>query len=191
MNLPRLLRDRRHAHLLEAARRGNAKAFRTLYRALVPQVTGYVAARLARREDVEDVVSQVFHRWLEHLDRFDGTRGSVSTWILTMTHHALVDHYRRGRSSVRMDEAVVGPAPADDPLEELIRAERAGMLRGRLDVLAPDTRRMFELRYDRDMSYREIAELLAIGEDAVKQRFSRAHRMLRAALEKEEDFDHA
>jgi RNA polymerase sigma-70 factor (ECF subfamily) len=184
VSLERLLRDRRHARLLDAARRGDGGAFRLLYRELFPPVHGYLAVRLGGREDVEDLTSQVFHRLLERLGRFDRRRGSVLAWVLTMTHHAMVDHVRRTRPAAAT--GVIDRTPAeDDPLERLIRRERDGALRGVVAGLESGIRRMFELRYGMDMSYREIAGLLGIREEAVKQRFSRAHRRLRAALERE------
>jgi len=107
-------------------------------------------------------------------------------WVLTIAHHALVDHVRRRRPEA-LGPAADGAAtpPSDDPLERLIRAERADAARALLARLAPDLRRMAELRYDMDLSHAEIAAVLEISEDAVKQRFSRMHRRLRVALAKE------
>lgn len=189
MSLRRLLRDRRHARLAESARTGDGAAFRTLYRELFPPVRGFLAARLAQREDVEDLTSQVFHRLLERLDRFDRSRGSVLAWVLTMTHHALVDHVRRARPAPTI-EAEDAAAPTEDPLERLLRAEREGALRLLVAQLDPAMRRMFDLRYGLEFSYREVANLLGIRESAVKQRFSRAHRRLRAALERKGEDPH-
>jgi RNA polymerase sigma-70 factor (ECF subfamily) len=192
VSLRRILRDRRHARLLEAARVGDSEAFRMLYRELLPPVRGFLASRLAQREDVEDLTSQAFHRLLDHLDRFDRTRGSVLGWLLTMTHHALVDHFRSIRPMVPANAAEVASAGVpDDPLERLIREEHDGTLRQAVGGLEPALRRMFELRYGMDLSYREIADLLGIREDAVKQRFSRAHRRLRAAMDKGGEAHHA
>jgi RNA polymerase sigma-70 factor (ECF subfamily) len=189
VKLPRWLRDRRHARLLAAARGGDREAFRVLYRDLFAPVRAFLATRLARREDVEDLTSHVFHRLLERLDQFDGARGSVLAWTLAIAHHALVDHVRRSRLIEPLD--AIEPASADpDPLDQLVRAEREGQVRELVARLEPALRQMFELRYRLDMSHREVAELLGISETTVKQRFSRAHRRLRAELEKKGDARH-
>jgi len=192
MNLRRALRDRRHARWLAAARRGDGAAFRALYREMFPRVHGYLASRLAHREDVEDLTSHAFHRMLERLDRFDDTRGSVLGWVLTIAHHALVDHMRRARPRACGDALSELPAPQEDaPLERLLRAERDADLRAAIGTLEPETRRMIALRHDLDLSYREIASVLDVREEAVKQRFSRAYRRLRDRLARKEVSGHA
>jgi RNA polymerase sigma-70 factor (ECF subfamily) len=112
----------------------------------------------------------------------------VLGWVLTIAHHALVDHVRRDRSHPSLDAVdsryVQGH---DDPLDRLIQGEQAEALRELMVSLDPATRSLFDLRYTMDMTYREIAGLFEISEDSVKQRFSRAHRRLRATLEKVRD----
>lgn len=157
-----------------------------LYRELFPRVTGFLAVRLSVREDVEDLTSTVFHRFLEHLDEFETARGSVLTWVLTITHHAFVDHVRRARlrSSVDPMDLLHGTRPRD-PLDQLIDDERTAALDQAVNGLGNEIRQMIEMRTRMDMSYGEIAEVLAVSEDAVKQRFSRTQRRLRAALRNE------
>ena len=45
---------------------------------------------------------------------------------------------------------------------------------------------MFALHYGQGLRYREIGKLVGMNEDAVKQRFSRVRRQLRARLQKDE-----
>lgn len=188
MSLRRILRDQQHARWVGAARDGDGRAFRSLYRELFPRVTGYLSVRLGSRQDIEDLTSEVFYRMLDHLDRFDPRRGSVLSWVLTIVHHALVDHVRRERGHPSLE--AVDPRYVqvhDDPLDRLIRDEQTVALHELMVSLDPATRNLFDLRYTMDMTYQEIAGLFEISEDSVKQRFSRAHRRLRVALEKVRD----
>jgi RNA polymerase sigma-70 factor (ECF subfamily) len=189
MDIRRRLRDQRHARLLARARQGDGGAFRRLYRELCDPLASYLAARLRQPEEVEDLVGAVMHRFLERLDRFDPRRGSVLSWLLAMAHHALVDHVRARR--VRETEPLGGleerlTAPDTDVLGRLIRDEEAERVWDLLRELTPDTRRLFELRFGQDLRYRDIAELTGMSEDAVKQRFARALRDLRARLAERE-----
>jgi len=179
----RLLRDRRHARLLARARAGDEAAFRGLYRELFVPVSRYLSGRLERREDAEDLVSQVFHRFLERLDDFDRRRGTVLAWLLTMAHNALVDHYRTRKETVPVDElAELLAGGGASPLAEALRDERDRVIRGLLRELPAEIRRMFALRFEQDLRYREIAACMGLTESAVKQRFSRALRDLKSRL---------
>jgi len=179
----RLLRDRRHASLLASARRGDGEAFRALYRELYPPVWTYLARRLPRREDAEDLVGEVFHSFLEQLPRYEARRGSVLSWVLTIAHHALVDLRRRQRPGVPLDERIDAlPHPEPSPLEEALRKEGTRRLLALVRELPDQTRDILALRFGGELRYREIARLLGSTEAAVRQRLSRAVRTLEERL---------
>jgi RNA polymerase sigma-70 factor (ECF subfamily) len=182
LDLKRSIRDREQRVLLRRARRGDERAFRRLYRQLHAPVAGYVFARVRPREDAEDLVSIIFHRFLESWDAYDPSAGSVWTWVMTMTRHRVIDHYRtrRGAEALEdLDEILVCGQP--DPELRMIQDEEARFLDGILRGEEPQVREAFALRYGQGMSYREIAQVLGISEAAVKQRFSRTLRRLRDA----------
>lgn len=188
MIVGRAARDRRHARLLESARRGDSQAFRRLYRELYGPLWGYVSRRVARREDAEDLVAEVFHRFVTHLDDFDRNRGSVISWLLVVAHHAVADHYRRASRTAGPEEGLdtlVAARPS--PLEEILADERAGRLRRAVAELSPETRELLSLRFDDQLRYGEIGALTGMTEAAVKQRCSRAVRALRDRLAGEEE----
>lgn len=179
----RFLRDQRHKGLLTLARAGHGEAFRRLYEELHGPLHRYLAPRVAGPEDAEDLVAQVFHRFLARLDRYDPDRGSVTTWVLTMARSALVDHHRARRPALPLDDlAEVLAGEARDPLSELVRDEEARRVRALLRELPPQTREMIALRFGQDLRHREIGAVLGLGEEAVRQRLSRALRDLRRRL---------
>lgn len=115
-------------------------------------------------------------------------RGRFSTWLVVVARRLCVDHHRRcyGRSR----SAGAGPRPASparrarrlltdlsgdsqaldavadasvpDPLDLLDRADRGHALQRALGELDPDDRLLLKLRYEEDLSAREIAELLGL-----------------------------
>lgn len=183
MRVRRYLRDQRHSRLLARAKAGDTGAFRRLYRELYEPVDRYLSGRLQNREDVEDLIAQLFHRFLERLDSYDSRRGSVATWLLTMARNALVDHYRSQRETVSIESlADILSGNGGDPLKDIIRDEEAKSVHALLKELPAETQEMFSLRFGHDMSYRDIALCLGSSETAVKQRFSRGLRELRARL---------
>ena len=179
-------RDQRPRRLLRRALRGDERALRRLYRELWTPLHRYVAARKLPREDAEDIVAQVFTRFLERMDRYDPRRGGVRAWLLGIARHALIDHYRRRRPDTATSQnepfeelARHAGDPAPDPLDSLIEEEEARLTSGVLAGQPVETRELFALRYGQGLSHREIASLTGLGEAAVRQRFSRAMREIR------------
>ena len=184
-NLSQTLRNRRQASLLRRAVSGDQGAFRRLYREIHPPIVRYVAARLNSPEDAEDIVSVVFHRFLEHLPDFDSRRGSVRSWIFGIARHALIDHYRTGpeaKASLETLDSLAEHAgdPRPDALQSLILDEEARFVDGILRGQPAEIREIFALRFGEGLSIREIADLLGQSETSLRQRFSRVMRRLRA-----------
>jgi len=190
LDLKRRMRDGRHSLWLRLARRGNEDAFKRLYGELYDPVAGYIAARTGNAHDAEDLTSQVFHRFLERLDRFETGRGSVMTWILAMARNAVIDHHRRleahgaaRKRAVPVEElADVLAADQGDPLGSLIRDENLRQIKGLLRREPDEVREMFSLRFGQGLRVREVAAVMDLGEDAVKQRFARTLTKIRQEL---------
>ena len=146
-------------------------------------VLGYLTSRLRSREDAEDVASDVFHKLVTSLDKYDPERGSVQAWIMTMARNTLIDHMRRVRPTESIDDVAEMLADgAPNALGELIEQEDARFAYGILRHHPPIVREMFSLHFAHGMPYRDIATALGLSESAVKQRFSRTLRELREEL---------
>ncbi len=171
MDLRKTIKDRRHAHLLQKANRGDKGSFQTLFREMHPLVFDYLDRRLSDIHDTEDLVSTVFHKFIKNMETFDPRRGGVTAWLMTMARHALIDHLRRTRDTVDLDTmAEILAGPACDPLSGMIRTEEAEQVRIQLTTYPAETREIIALRYGEGMACRDIAQAMGLSEDAVKQR---------------------
>jgi RNA polymerase sigma-70 factor (ECF subfamily) len=135
----------------------------------------------------EDVSQDVFlHVW-EHPDAFDPERGSLRTWLGTLTHRRAVDYVRREEARRRRAERDARRRPTHIPdVEEmataLVQAER---VRAALDQLPDDQRRCIYLAYFGGKTYRQVAEVLGIPEGTAKSRLRLGLRRIADALEHE------
>lgn len=173
-------RDARHARWHRLATAGDREAFRRLFSELHPLVAGFVSRRIAQREDAEDLVSRVFHRLLERLRDFDPSRGSVATFALVLARNAVIDHLRTAHPAAPLDGlAEILAADQAGALDSMLEREEAARLRELIASLDEKDRDLVVLRYGDGLSYREIAALASIGEDAARQRISRALRELK------------
>ena len=181
MDSRRRARDLHHRLLLARARAGHEASLRALYRALYDPVTGYVARRIHSADDAQDVVASVFHRFVASLDRYDAERGSVWTWVMTLTRNAVIDHWRVQRPEFEPIEALTEVLASEglDPFDALVQSEEGKLLHGVLADEPEEIREIFSLHFVEGMRYAEIARVMGLSEAAVKQRFSRTMRRLR------------
>jgi len=190
VDLKRRLRDGRHGLWLRLAARGNEDAFRRLYGELYDPVAGYIAARTSDRQDVEDLTGAVFLKFLEGLHRFEAGRGSVMTWALALARNTVIDHHRRleAHGSARRNQvpverlADVLAADQGDLLGSLVRDEDLRHIRTLLRREPDQVREMFALRFGQGLRVKEVAAVMDLGEDAVKQRFARTLKKIRLEL---------
>ena len=146
------------------------------------EVHGYLAYRLRSRVDAEDLTQATFERAYKAWGRFDPRRASVRTWLLSIAHNLLVDHYRHRaiRPEYPLPEGVE-LSGAEDQLSFGLDPALASAL----DLLGEREREIVALRFGGDLTGPEIAELTDLTLANVQQILSRSLRKLRAALEAE------
>lgn len=170
---------------------------RDAYRLLVDRYASMVFA-VARRycdaeAEVEDLAQDVFVRAYEALGEFRG-EASFSSWLYRIAVNRGRDHVKSAHRSSTADEAAVGAAEGgfegttgrvSTPEEDLHRAELARKLQWALGQLTPEYAVPFLLRYERQLSYAEMASMLDVTPGALKVRVHRARNELRNLLEDE------
>jgi RNA polymerase sigma-70 factor (ECF subfamily) len=148
------------------------------------QVYGFFAYRLRSRADAEDLTQLTFERALRAWSRFDARRASPGTWLLSIAHNLLIDHYRADRShsheSIGPDGVPADALPSVD-LDPDLGVEPD--LAKALDGLQPREREIIALRYGGDLNGPAIAEVTGLSLANVQQILSRSLRKLRAALD--------
>jgi RNA polymerase sigma-70 factor (ECF subfamily) len=145
-------------------------------------VFGYVRSRVRNGADAEDVTAEVFHRALRNLSTFRDDEGTFRAWLFRIAHNHVVDYLRTRRPTAAFDEAecMDHPTAGADPQMLVLRAEDARRLVEALRELPAESREVVALRMAGGLRYAEIAGIVGQSEDAVKMRFHRAIRTLRA-----------
>lgn len=169
---------------IERAIDGDESAFEEIYYTYKDDVYTACMRMLGIAQEAEDATQDIFIRLLRVLPRYDHTRASFRTWVLTITTNYCYDQLRKRRGSdVSMDddeEPVANTLSSDDPTPEqaTLGLEFRDRVQAMLDRLAPDDRQMIVLRYWFDQGYEEIAESMRITVSAVKSRLFRARQKL-------------
>jgi RNA polymerase sigma-70 factor (ECF subfamily) len=176
-----------------ALERGDADAAATLViETLGPQVLGYLRALLHDAEEAEDVFSVFAEKVWKGLPSWR-REGTLRAWAYRVAWNAASrvhrDPYRRRRERLATTQAsqlaVSVAAATRSTLER--QASELDALRA---SLTQEEQSLLTLRVDRDLSWREVAEVMAeeaqpVDEAALRKRFERLkEKLARAAAER-------
>ena len=173
---------------VRAAARGDQEAFARLVDATRTLVCSIALAILRDVEASRDVAQDVFLSAWRDLRKLRNP-ASFLPWLRQMTrnraHHVLRDRVRSRRviSDADVDDLMAAAAdPRPGAGEILLADEEKRLLAEALEALSDDSREVVTL-YDREgRSVRQVADLLGLREEAVKQRLTRARSRLRREM---------
>lgn len=176
-----LMRDEELALLVQ---QGDTERFGVLVERYEAKLLRYGRKFLSRKEDIEDMVQEIFLRAYENIMGFDASQ-RFSPWLYRLAHNVFVNALRKESRNplVLVDFDVFFPHPAyDDPAEkERERLEMRALIERGLERISPNYREALILYYLDEMSYREIADVLRVPSSTVGIRLKRGKEALRRA----------
>ncbi len=173
-------------HLLKDVAAGDQVALGHLYDSTCRRVFGLVLSILRDHHAAQEVTLDVYFRVWEQARRFDPSRGSAATWLLTLAHHQAIDRLRsRRRQSLRelpLEPEFDLPDPRPGPEEESRDADSARRVRLALQSIPHEQRRAIVAAYFGGLSHSEVAAALGQPLGTVKTRIRTGMAALRRAL---------
>ena len=179
--------------LIESLRAGSERAYEELLARFQQPVYTLSYRLLNNPSEACDVVQEVFLKVFRNIDHFRG-QSSLKTWIYRITvneaHNARRWFFRHRRREVELDN---DPREMRDwketiadggrsPFDVVLDREQAGIIEAALERINPVFREAVVLRDITDLSYEEIAEVLAVSLGTVKSRILRGREALRYEL---------
>ncbi len=149
------------------------------YRRYSPRLLRFISAKVAHREDAEEILQDTLFAFLEAIRDFHG-RSSIDTFLFSICHHKIIDFYRRRKlksfvfSQMPNLEALISPLLA--PEEELDATLLKEKIAGVLSRMLPRYRHILTLKYVDNMSVEEIAEKLAVTFKSAESQLFRARK---------------
>jgi RNA polymerase sigma-70 factor (ECF subfamily) len=182
--VPALTDDATVDELAVAATSGDVDAVGRLYDALVGPIYRYVAVRVRRREDAEDLTHLVFERIVGALPRYRHNGRPFAAWAFRIARNAVIDHQRRLRPTEQLG-AIAEPSDGIG-LEALsLRDEEIRELRAAITRLTPDQQEAIALRYAVGLSAEEAARVMGRRAGTIRGLTFRAIESLRRHLVEE------
>ena len=144
----------------ELVERHHARAFR-------------VASRfLGNREEAADIVQEAFLKILSAAPRYRPS-AAFGTYLFRVITNLCLDDRRKKRPEPEV-ELQDHPSADPSPLETLLSGERSAVLLAALRSLSPRQRLAVILKYNEEMSYCEIAQVLEASEKGVERLLAHA-----------------
>ena len=165
---------------------GEARAFAVIFDRHSGVAFSLAFRMCGRRAKAEDVVQEAFLSLWRSGSRYDRSRGSVRSWVLSAVHNKAIDAFRRDAAGDRRDvrdDGIAERVPAPDLTDaEVERRDDARQVRGALEGLPADQRLVIELAYFGGFTHSQIAEMLELPAGTVKGRMRLGLAKLRLAL---------
>mgnify|MGYP002518753920 FL=1 len=166
---------------------GDERAFNELYRRHARRLQGFFFRMLGGNNGLAaDFVQEVFLRlWSARTKYREGD--CFSTWMFSMAYNLCKNEYRRQSrciiESVEEDEGQALELTYEEDFELQMDADTLDrLLREELQQLPSDSRLLFTLRYEEELTVPQIAEIISVPEGTVKSRLNRLMGHLRQRL---------
>ena len=146
--------------LMLAYGRGDAGAFETLYKRHRGRLYRFVLRALSNSaghlSTAEELFQEAWIRVIEARDRYV-PRARFTTWLYTIAHNLIVDHWRKkGLAVVPLDDEPAVAAP-DNPARQAEARESVARLLQAIDALPAAQREAFLLHEEAGLTVAEIA----------------------------------
>jgi RNA polymerase sigma-70 factor, ECF subfamily len=173
------------AKLVAAARKGDAKALNELFKMASAPALRFSRDFCRDPHEAEDLAQDVMTTLLRTLPTFRG-ESSLSTWTYTVARRACVRRRQRLARQRPLEDAgphqLEAPAGESEPLCRLERRRLGEALERAIAALPQQQREVLVLRDVEGLPASEVAQIVGIGERAVKSRLHRARLAVREQL---------
>jgi RNA polymerase sigma-70 factor, ECF subfamily len=183
------LDDETIERLVAVARGGDPEAFGALFDHYYGPVYRFVAARVGRPSDAEDLAQLVFVKALEALPRYESRGVPFGGWLFRLARNVVIDHVRTRREHTTLDVIAERHDEGDGPDELAAIRQEMDSVALALRRLTPEQREAIELRFFAGLSAKEAAVTMGRQEGTVRGLQFRAIAALRRELGIESDAD--
>lgn len=168
--------------LVGEAQAGDAWAFGLLFDHFHLPIYRYIASRVHRPSDAEDLTQLVFVKALEALPRYQSRGIPFGGWLFRLARNAVIDHMRTRHEHAALDAAAGHAGHDAGPDEVTVARQELDEVADALSALTEEQRDAIALRFFAGLSAREAAVVMGKQEGTIRGLQFRAIATLRRRL---------
>ncbi len=169
----------------EILRDGKSDLFGVLYDRYANKVYGKCLSFFQDRDQAQDMVQEILVKAYSRLAAFR-LESRFSTWLYAITYNYCVEQYRKNQRYPHQPVEDDLVEPADEAREEsALLALQVDQLKYALEQIAPEDKALLLMKYQDDMSIKDIMEQMGLQESAVKMRLSRARNRVKEVVNRQ------
>jgi RNA polymerase sigma-70 factor (ECF subfamily) len=168
--------------LIDKAKKKDEKAFNTLLNTYWSDVFRFQLSKTEDEDEAEDITIKTFSKAFDKIHLYN-KRYNFKTWLISISKNIFLDHLRQQRTdtiSINKKESEAYKIFDETPSAEdqLIIEQNLAQLLHYLKQLKPHYQEIINLRYFREMSYKEMADKLNEPMSNIKVKLLRAKKLL-------------
>ena len=168
--------------LVAEAQRGDTTAFGRIFDAYAGPIHRFIASRVSRPSDAEDLTQLVFVKALEALPRYEARGVPFGGWLFKLARNAIIDQSRTRRDHLSLVAASTRESEEASPEAQASLRDEIASVAEALAELTDDQREVIELRFFAGLSVAETAEAMGRQDGTIRGLQFRAIAALRRSL---------
>mgnify|MGYP002619776626 FL=1 len=166
--------------LKQQLRTGDPAAFRALYEAFAPRLTGFVIRFGCNREEADEIVQETFVRVWQHRHNINPD-ASFSTYIITIAKNIIYNQVRHAAVRDKYLQQISSQVTAHDHSPVNMRELQAFIAKA-MQLLPDKCRLIFRKSRLEGYSNQQIADEMSISKSTVENQINKAQKIIRKCL---------
>ena len=172
--------------LIKASSGGNTEAFEVLVRKYQSYICAVTLSATGSIDKSEELAQEVFILAWQKLAQLKN-HAKFKSWLYTIAKNRIKKFYRHQQHdpiahAITLEDAGAVKDNGNSPAETVLSQEQRDFIWDTLSRIPVHYREPLVLFYREDKSVKQVADLLELSEDTVKQRLSRARQMIKTNL---------
>ena len=176
------------SELIEKARKKDQKAFNTLLNTYWSDIYRFQFSKTNDEDEAEDITIKTFSKAFDKIHLYNESY-NFKTWLISISKNIFLDHLRKQNNntiSINKKESEAYKIFDETPTveDQIIIEQNLTQLLDYIKQLKPHYQEIINLRYFREMSYKEMAQYLNEPMSNIKVKLLRAKKLLANIIQK-------